>query len=138
MAKNGYLCDCLLPWQQPPIYSYERKWNPRCVPNLHCECQDLKPKVETNTSFSVRHPFSGVDTVKTVRIHHKYLPGEKWNNNFFNSDKQKLVLHVLTSERSSHGTPQFLCCHVCMDRNQPMTSDKLFTQVSQPILLRLN
>ena len=40
-----------------------------CVPNLHCECQELKPKVETNTSFLVRHPFSGVDTVKTVGSH---------------------------------------------------------------------
>ena len=28
-----------------------------CVANLHCECQELKPKVETNTSFLVRHPF---------------------------------------------------------------------------------
>ena len=42
-----------------------------CVPNLHCECQELKPKVETNTSFLVRHPFSGVDTVKTVGRHLK-------------------------------------------------------------------
>ena len=67
--KNGYLCNCLLPWQQSAIYLYERKWNPRCVPNLHCECQELKPKVETNTSFLVRHPFSGVDTVKTVGSH---------------------------------------------------------------------
>ena len=64
--KNGYLCDCLLPWQQSAKYSYERKWNPSCVANLHCECQELKPKVETNTSFLVRHPFSGVDAVKTV------------------------------------------------------------------------
>ena len=69
--KNGYLCDCLLPWQQSAIHSYERKWNPRCVPNLHCECQELKPKVETNTSFLVRHPFSGVDSVKTVGSHLK-------------------------------------------------------------------
>ena len=29
----------------------------------------LKPKVEANTSFLVRHPFSGVDTVKTVGSH---------------------------------------------------------------------
>ena len=43
-----------------------------CVPNLHCEYQELKPKVETNTSFLVRHPFSGVDTVKTVRSHLKH------------------------------------------------------------------
>ena len=61
IAKNGYLYDCLLPWQQSAIYSYERKWNPRC------ECQELKPKVETNTPFLVHYPSSGVDTVKTVR-----------------------------------------------------------------------
>ena len=67
--KNGYLCDCVLPWQQSAIYSNERKWNPKCVPNLHCECQELNPKVETSTSFLVRHPFSGVDTVKTVGSH---------------------------------------------------------------------
>ena len=54
------------------VYSYERKWNPRCVPNLHCEYQELKPKVEKNTLFLVRHPFSGVDTVKTVGSHLKY------------------------------------------------------------------
>ena len=59
----------MLPWQQSAIYSYERKCNPMCVPNLHCECQELKPKVETNTSFLVRHPFSCVATVKTVGSH---------------------------------------------------------------------
>ena len=69
--KNGYLCDCLLSWQQSVIYSYERNWNPRCFANLHCECQELKPKVATNTSFLVLHPFSGVDTVKTVGSHLK-------------------------------------------------------------------
>ena len=49
-----------------------------CVPNLHGECQELKPKVETNTSFLVRHPFSGVDTVKTVGSH---LNEKKRNRN---------------------------------------------------------
>ena len=34
--------------------------------NLPCECQDLKPKGETNSSFLVLHPLSGVHTVKTV------------------------------------------------------------------------
>ena len=53
----------LLPWKQSAIYSYERKLNPRCVAHLHCKCQELKPKVETNSSFSVLHPSSGVDTV---------------------------------------------------------------------------
>ena len=47
---------------------------PRCVANLHCECQELKPKVKTNTSFLVHHPFSGVDSVKTVGSHLKVAP----------------------------------------------------------------
>ena len=68
--KLVYLCDFLLSWQQSAIYSYERKWNPRCAANLHCECQELKTKVETNASFLVLHP-SGVDTVKTVGSHLK-------------------------------------------------------------------
>ena len=37
--------------------------------NLHCECQELKPKVETNSSFLVLHPSSGVDAVNTVESH---------------------------------------------------------------------
>ena len=37
--------------------------------SLHCECQELKPKVETNSSFLVLHPSSGVDTVNTVGSH---------------------------------------------------------------------
>ena len=37
--------------------------------NLHCECQELKPKVETNSSFLVFHLSSGVDTVNTVGSH---------------------------------------------------------------------
>ena len=69
MAKNGYLYDCLLPWQQSAIYSYEWKRNPRCVANLHCECQELKLKAETNSSFLVLHPSSGVHTVNTVGGH---------------------------------------------------------------------
>ena len=69
IAKYGYLCDRLLSWQQSAIYSYERKWNPRSVANLHCQCQELKPKVAANTSFLVLHPFSGVDIVKTVGSH---------------------------------------------------------------------
>ena len=69
IAKNSNLCHCLLPWQQSAIYLYERKWNPSCVANLHCECHELKPKVETNTSFLVLHPSTGVDTVKTVGNH---------------------------------------------------------------------
>ena len=46
-----------------------KKKNPRCVANLHCGYQELKPKGETNSSFLVLHPFSGVHTVKTVGSH---------------------------------------------------------------------
>ena len=67
--KNYYLYDCLLPWQQSAIHSDERKRNPGCVANLHCECQELKLKVETNSSFLVLHPSLGVDTVNTVGSH---------------------------------------------------------------------
>ena len=37
--------------------------------NLPCECLELKPKGETNSSFLVLHPLSGVHTVKTVGSH---------------------------------------------------------------------
>ena len=47
-------------------YTHERKRNPWCVANLHCECQELKPKVEETSSFLVLHPSSGVDTVNTI------------------------------------------------------------------------
>ena len=51
----------------------ERKWDPRCVANIHFECQEHKPKVETNTgsSFLVLHPSSDVDTINTVGSHLK-------------------------------------------------------------------
>ena len=39
--------------------------------NLHCECQELKPKAETNSSFLVLHPSSGVHTLNTVGSHLK-------------------------------------------------------------------
>ena len=41
--------------------------------NLPCECQELKPKGETNSSFLVLHPLSGVHTVKTVGSHLKQI-----------------------------------------------------------------
>ena len=72
MANNGDLYDCLLPWQQFAIYLYERKGNPRCVANLHSECQELKPKGETNSSFLILHPSSGADTVNNVGSHFKH------------------------------------------------------------------
>ena len=37
--------------------------------NLPCECQELELKGETNSSFLVLHPLSGVHTVKTVGSH---------------------------------------------------------------------
>ena len=58
-------------WQQSAIYSYERKSNPGCVAKVHCKCQELEPKVETNSSFLVLHPSSGVDTVNTLGSHLK-------------------------------------------------------------------
>ena len=39
--------------------------------NIHCKCEALKPKGETNSSFLVLHPSSGVHTVKTVGSHLK-------------------------------------------------------------------
>ena len=69
--------DCLLPWQQFAIYWYSYE----CVANLHCECQLLKPKVETNSSFLVLRPSSGVDTV---------------NNNNNNNNNQLYLTRVDT------------------------------------------
>ena len=69
IEENGYLHDWLLPWQQSATHSWARKRNPRYVVNLHCECQELKPKDETNSSFLVLHPSSGVDAVNTVGSH---------------------------------------------------------------------
>ena len=43
--------------------------NPRCVTNLYCEWQELKPKAETKSSFLVLYFPSGVHTVKTVGSH---------------------------------------------------------------------
>ena len=73
IAKKDYLYDCLLPWQQSAIHSCERKRNPRCVANLHCECQGLKPKGESNSSLLVLHPSSGKDIVNTVGSHLKTI-----------------------------------------------------------------
>ena len=46
--------------------------------NLPCECQELKPKVETNSSFLVLHPPLGVDIVNTVGSHLKR--GRTWES----------------------------------------------------------
>ena len=39
--------------------------------DLHCECQELKPNGEKNSSFLVLHPSSGVHTIKTIGSHLK-------------------------------------------------------------------
>ena len=39
----------------------EPKINPWSVANLHCECQELKPKVQSYSSFLVLHLSLGVD-----------------------------------------------------------------------------
>ena len=57
-------------------YTHDQKWNPRCVANLHCECQELEPKVETNTSFLVLYPSSGKGTVKAIGSHLKTAIGK--------------------------------------------------------------
>ena len=69
IEKNGHPYDCLLPWQQSAIYSYEQKEIPGVFSNIHCEFQELKPKVETNSSFLVLLPPLGVDTVNAVGYH---------------------------------------------------------------------
>ena len=87
IEKNDYLYVCLLPWQQPAIYSYEWKRNPRCVTNLHCECQELKPKAETNSSVLVLHRSSGVHTVNTVGSHLNGCQLEKWKYRIYSNKR---------------------------------------------------
>ena len=67
--KNGYPFNKLLLWQQSGIRSHERKINPWSVANLNCEYQELKPKVQSNSSFLVILVFLDVDTVNTVGSH---------------------------------------------------------------------
>jgi len=43
----------------------------RCLASLHYECQEFRPKGESNSSFLVFHPSSGEDTVNTVWSHLK-------------------------------------------------------------------
>ena len=50
-------------------YRLEISFNAKGFANLHCECQELKPKDETNSSFLVLHLSLGVDTIKTVGSH---------------------------------------------------------------------
>ena len=42
------------------------------------ESQELKPKGETNSSFLVLHPLSGVHTVKTVGSYLKFISFNTW------------------------------------------------------------
>ena len=58
-------------WNSLQHTRINEKRNPRCVTNLHCECQELKPKAEANRSLLVLHSSSGVRTVKTVGSHLK-------------------------------------------------------------------
>ena len=82
--------------------SYERKRNRGCVANLHCECQltMLKPKVETNKSFLVLHPFSGVDTVNTV--------GSQLYHTFYLENCQSNTLVTTYQYRGLPGSPSGL------------------------------
>ena len=45
--------------------------------SLHCECQELKPKVETNSSFLALRPSSGVDT-NLLLTEREGRTGEYW------------------------------------------------------------
>ena len=55
--------------------------NPWSVANLHCECQEFKPKVQSNSSFLVVRIFLDVDTVNTVGSHLKL-------SEVFNTDRR--------------------------------------------------
>ena len=43
-----------------------------CVANRHCECLELKPKIQSNSSFLVLQLSLGLDTVNTVGSHLQY------------------------------------------------------------------
>ena len=58
--------------------SYKPKINPWSVANLPWECQELKPKVQSNSSFLVVRLFLDVDTVNTVGSHGTL----KWTKKF--------------------------------------------------------
>jgi len=68
-VENDYLYDCLLPWQQSAIHSYERKRSPWCVANPQSEYQGLKTKGGSSSSFSALSRSSGEDIVNTVGSH---------------------------------------------------------------------
>ena len=78
---SNRLLVCALKWVRLERCDFRHsttlKRNPRRVTNLHCECQELKPKGETNSSFLVLHPPSGVYTVKTVGSHLKSVLASK-------------------------------------------------------------
>ena len=44
------------------------------IRSLNNRAQELKPKVETNTSFLVPRPFLGVDSVKTASQRGGWVP----------------------------------------------------------------
>ena len=55
--------------------SYERKINLWFVANLHYECQELKPKVQSKSSVLVVHLFLDVDSANTVGSHLNIVSG---------------------------------------------------------------
>ena len=79
--------------------------------NLHCECQELKPKGETNSSVLVLHPSSGEHTVKTVGSHlYNYfsccrLAFKTWENTV--SD----ITSVTNLDANFHPESFVLLCH---------------------------
>ena len=89
---------------------YERKINPRSVANLHCECQGLKPKVQSNSSFLVVRSFLDVDTVNTVGSHlnSKRIPQFNFTNYLalirrsFSARIRCQTFSVAMVERNSH------------------------------------
>jgi len=103
------------------------------VANLHCECQELEPKGNTDSSFLVLHPPSGVDTVKTVGSHLKrtkpthYVasePAKKAKHCLFEKDF-KLPIYS-TRERKSACRRKLIretvtCLETYVD-DQPITS----------------
>ena len=61
----------------------------------------LKPKVETNTSFLVLHPFSGADTVKTIG---SYLKGK-----FPRTTNSTVICHNLRAKCLSKSQQWSIC-----------------------------
>ena len=61
----------MLSWQRPVIHSWTKNKSLVCCFAFHCECQELKPKVQSSSSFLGLHLSLRVDTVGTVGSHLK-------------------------------------------------------------------